>query len=135
VRPVLVEHCYECHSVAPEDSRQAAARQSGCVARGGVSGAVVPGDVEKSLLIQAVHFNQNDMKMPPKASCRPTSSPTSKRGSRWSARPRDKAGRQACRSWEDIVKQRRSVEPATVRGFAAPTPKNASCRRRDRSFC
>src|SRR5258706_5255499 len=58
VRPVLVEHCYKCHSVRPDkkpkgelllDSREA-------MLKGGESGepAVMPGDAERSRLILAV---------------------------------------------------------------------------------
>jgi hypothetical protein len=70
IRPLLVERCYECHSANSEkirgglklDSREA-------VLKGGDSGrAIVPGDVEKSLLIKAVRYSDKELKMPPKAS-------------------------------------------------------------------
>jgi hypothetical protein len=66
VRPLFVEHCYRCHSVNAKrleaglllDSR------SGQL-RGGDSGpAIVPGQVGKSRLIQAVRYE--DFEMPPK---------------------------------------------------------------------
>ncbi|MCA9128420.1 MAG: PSD1 domain-containing protein [Planctomycetales bacterium] len=66
VRPLLVEHCYQCHSQSADkvqgglllDSQQA-------LFRGGESGqAVVPGDVEASLIIQAVRYESYEM--PPK---------------------------------------------------------------------
>src|SRR5947208_14478273 len=56
VRPLLVEQCYNCHSTRAEkvrgglllDSREA-------MTRGGDTGpAVVPGDVDETLLIAAV---------------------------------------------------------------------------------
>jgi hypothetical protein len=65
VRPVLVRNCYECHSTASVklkgglllDSREA-------IRRGGESGpAVVPGNVEDSLLIAAVRHES--LEMPP----------------------------------------------------------------------
>ena len=68
VRPVLVEHCYKCHSAAAEklkgglllDTRQG-------VLKGGKTGAaVVPGDLDKSLLIKAVRYQDEDLAMPPK---------------------------------------------------------------------
>ena len=68
VRPLLVEHCYQCHSADAEklkanlylDSR--AGWQTG-----GDSGpAIVPGDPDQSLLIQAVSHTNGDLKMPPK---------------------------------------------------------------------
>jgi hypothetical protein len=66
IRPVLVEHCYECHSQQADklkgklllDSREAA-RQ------GGESGpAVVPGDPDASLVLQALRYE--NFEMPPK---------------------------------------------------------------------
>lgn len=69
IRPVLAEHCYQCHSAKAEadgqlkgglalDSREASQL-------GGDSGpAVVPGQVDESLLIEAVRYDT--LKMPPK---------------------------------------------------------------------
>lgn len=67
IRPVLVEHCYECHSTEKEfkgglvlDSREG-------WAVGGDSGpAIVPGDVEGSLLIRSIRYTDHDFEMPPK---------------------------------------------------------------------
>ena len=66
VRPVLVETCVRCHGEKKQgsglrlDSRAA-------VLEGGENGpAVVPGDPDKSLLIQAVRQTHEDIKMPPK---------------------------------------------------------------------
>src|SRR5688572_9630336 len=68
IRPVLVEHCYDCHSAQSEklkgglllDTREG-------VARGGESGPVlVPGDAEASPLIKAVRWADEKLQMPPK---------------------------------------------------------------------
>ena len=68
IRPVLVERCYECHSTQARklkgklllDSRPG-------IAKGGESGAVlVPGDVDKSRLIQVIRWTDPDVQMPPK---------------------------------------------------------------------
>ena len=68
VRPLLVEHCYECHSNNSEeaegglllDSRQAAIK-------GGDTGpAIVPGKADESLLIDAVRYGDL-YQMPPKS--------------------------------------------------------------------
>src|SRR5437870_3813282 len=69
VRPVLVEHCYKCHSAQSEklkgelrlDTREG-------MLRGGESAkpAVVPGDVERSRLIEAILYQNEDLQMPPK---------------------------------------------------------------------
>ncbi|HEX5218840.1 MAG TPA: DUF1549 domain-containing protein, partial [Verrucomicrobiae bacterium] len=68
IRPVLAKECYKCHSTSAEkvrgglliDSREA-------TLEGGNSGpAVVPGNLEKSLLITAVRYTDADLQMPPK---------------------------------------------------------------------
>jgi mono/diheme cytochrome c family protein len=68
IRPVLIENCYKCHSAADNkvkgglslDTREA-------VLKGGDTGpSIVPGDVEKSLLIKAVRYTDPDLQMPPK---------------------------------------------------------------------
>ena len=68
VRPVLVKHCYECHSAGAKklkgelrlDTREG-------VLKGGASGAaVVPGDPAKSLLVQVVKHAEGVAAMPPK---------------------------------------------------------------------
>ncbi|HND52486.1 MAG TPA: PSD1 and planctomycete cytochrome C domain-containing protein [Pirellulaceae bacterium] len=67
VRPVLAARCYECHGANAEkrrgglrlDSRQA-------VLKGGDTGpAAVPGDLEKSLLVEAIGFTSSSIEMPP----------------------------------------------------------------------
>ncbi len=67
VRPVLAESCVRCHGPKKQssglrlDSREA-------ILEGGENGpAIVPGDPDKSLLIQAVRYAHEDYKMPPKA--------------------------------------------------------------------
>ncbi len=67
VRPVLVGHCYKCHSAEGKkaggglslDSREA-------ILKGGTSGlALVAGDPAKSLIITAVRHTDPDLRMPP----------------------------------------------------------------------
>src|SRR5205807_1342090 len=68
VRPVLVQHCFQCHSTTAEkikgglllDTREG-------MLKGGDSGpAIVPGHPEKSRLIEAVRYANPDTQMPPK---------------------------------------------------------------------
>jgi hypothetical protein len=65
IRPVMVEHCYECHA-GDADLIQGGLRlddPSGMV-RGGDSGvAVMPGDPDKSLLLAAIRYEE--LEMPP----------------------------------------------------------------------
>lgn len=66
VRPLLVKHCYECHSEEDVDGGLNLDSQVG-IARGGDSGAVIAGrDPDKSLLIEAVRYKNRDLQMPPK---------------------------------------------------------------------
>jgi cytochrome c553 len=65
VRPVLAGSCVSCHGAKKQrgdlrlDSRAA-------LLKGGEHGpAVVPGDPDRSLLVQAVRHNHEDVKMPP----------------------------------------------------------------------
>jgi cytochrome c553 len=68
IRPVLVKHCYECHSQEAGKSKGGLlldTRQG--IRSGGDSGAaVVPGDAAKSLLLTAIKRTDPDLEMPPK---------------------------------------------------------------------
>lgn len=68
VRPVLVEHCYSCHSDAAENLRGGLKLDSKAAwQQGGDSGpSITPGDPDDSLLIQAIRYDDPLMKMPPK---------------------------------------------------------------------
>lgn len=64
VRPVLAKNCAACHIGASMGGLQMDTREH--VLKGGKSGAaVVAGDPEKSLLIQAVRQTNSKLKMPP----------------------------------------------------------------------
>lgn len=69
IRPILTEHCHKCHAVSSKkvkadlylDTRKG-------LLKGGDSGpAIVPGDPEKSLLIEVIRYKDTDMEMPPKS--------------------------------------------------------------------
>jgi hypothetical protein len=66
VRPVLVNRCYECHG---EKKQKGSLRLDniGFIKAGGDSGpALVAGDPDKSLLIEAVRYQEPEFEMPPK---------------------------------------------------------------------
>lgn len=68
IRPLLIERCYECHSAEKGKSKGGLLldSQTGWT-KGGDSGpAIVPGDADKSLLIRAVRWLDEDTQMPPK---------------------------------------------------------------------
>ena len=68
IRPLLVDKCYQCHSADSEkvkgglllDTREA-------LLKGGDTGpALLAGDPEKSLLVKAVRYTDENLQMPPK---------------------------------------------------------------------
>jgi hypothetical protein len=67
VRPVLVEHCYKCHSAAAGKSKGNLLLDSreGIRAGGDRGPAVVPGDPDASLLLAAIARSDPDLEMPP----------------------------------------------------------------------
>ena len=68
IRPILVGRCYECHSVESGKSKGGLRVDSReALRRGGdTRPAVVPGNLDKSLLIEAIRYGNQDLKMPPK---------------------------------------------------------------------
>ena len=67
VRPVLVNRCYQCHSVAKKTKGGLALDSRESTLKGGDSGpALVAGDPEQSKLIEAVRYKSHDLQMPPK---------------------------------------------------------------------
>jgi hypothetical protein len=67
IRPVLVEHCYRCHSVDGQSVRGGlSVDHRDALLAGGQSGAaIVPGNLEESMLWNAI--NHRDFRMPPKS--------------------------------------------------------------------
>lgn len=110
IRPLLVTHCYECHSADSKktggelllDSREG-------LHQGGDSGtAVRPGQPEESLLIKAVRYTDDALKMPPKGRL-PDSAIADLEA--WvksgAADPRDQPTRsKTAASWNETMKQR-----------------------------
>ncbi len=68
IRPMLVQHCYKCHSVEAGKSEGGLLLDSRKTIRaGGDRGpAVVPGDSKASWLLTAISHTDPDLKMPPK---------------------------------------------------------------------
>src|SRR5579864_4999603 len=64
VRPILANNCYVCHTDSQLGGLRLDSRDS--IIKGGKSGpAVIPGDPENSLLIQAVRQTHDRLSMPP----------------------------------------------------------------------
>src|SRR3954463_15347015 len=68
VRPVLVQHCYECHSAAGKKSKGGMRldTRDGPLKGSAAGPPLLPGDPDKSLLARAVPQTDKDLRMPPK---------------------------------------------------------------------
>ncbi|MDF1810715.1 MAG: PSD1 and planctomycete cytochrome C domain-containing protein [Verrucomicrobiales bacterium] len=69
IRPVLVTHCYECHSSASGEIKADYLLDTrDGIRKGGKSGrdALIPGDINGSQLIEAIRHVRDDLKMPKK---------------------------------------------------------------------
>jgi hypothetical protein len=68
VRPVLVEHCYSCHSVKAKKKRGGLRLDTRAdLLRGGDTGpAIVPGKPAQSRLVEAVGYRNVELQMPPR---------------------------------------------------------------------
>ena len=65
IRPVLATTCIKCHAQKRTENNLRVDRRAALI-KGGDSGpAIVPGNPEKSLLIRAVRYHDDDLKMPP----------------------------------------------------------------------
>ncbi|MGC4002155.1 MAG: DUF1553 domain-containing protein [Pirellulales bacterium] len=68
VKPLLAKHCWNCHSHAGgEAGGELMLDARALIVAGGDRGAViVPGEPDKSLLIKAIEYQDNDLRMPEK---------------------------------------------------------------------
>jgi cytochrome c553 len=65
VRPVLIENCYNCHSASTNSKGGLRVDdRNGLVVGGNRGPAIIPGQPEKSLLLQAVRHTHAKLKMP-----------------------------------------------------------------------
>lgn len=114
VRPLLVEHCVECHGADDPSGELRLDRQSH-FARGGGSGPLVkPGDPQASLLIRAIGYQDNALQMPPgsKLSAEAIATLTEwvRRGAEW---PEDDTSAEAVPSAELSMAERIATERQT----------------------
>lgn len=118
IRPVLVQHCYKCHSEQADKVQGGFKLDSrASLRRGGESGvAIVPGQSEQSLLYQALRHDGSASNMPPSGKL-PDAVIADFR--QWIARgapdPRDQPS-SAALSWEQVLAGRRawwSLQPVS----------------------
>lgn len=66
IRPVLIEHCYECHAADTEQEGGLSLDTKSGWQVGGDSGpAIVPGDAATSRLIRVIAYQDAELEMPP----------------------------------------------------------------------
>ena len=131
IRPILVEHCYECHSADAKKIRgQLLLDSREGVRKGGVNGPVIVlGDPDNSSLIKAVRYTDDTTKMPKKGKLPAALIADLEAWVKMGAPdPRDKnAAPATAKSWDEIVRERKnwwSLQP--VKKLSVPTPKNAA---------
>jgi hypothetical protein len=66
VRPVLVEQCLRCHGNDKKRGSLSLESREGALKGGDNGPALVPGNPEKSRLVEAIHYTNVDLQMPPK---------------------------------------------------------------------
>lgn len=71
VRPLLIEHCLECHSAESDSPLQLDSRQ-GMLSGGDFGPSIIPGRGADSLLVQAVRHTHKSLRMPPDGNVRLT---------------------------------------------------------------
>ena len=134
VRPVLVESCVECHGEKKQKGGLRLDSRAAALAGGELGAALVPGDAEKSLIVEAVRYTNEDLQMPPKKRLSATQvadlTEWVKRGAVW---PGD-AGTVVAKSegemiFTDAHKAHWAFQPS--RKSAVPQPKNAAWCRTD----
>jgi cytochrome c553 len=65
IRPLLAEHCYQCHNAGKKRSGLVLENLAGMIKGGERGPAVVPGHPEQSLLVRAIE-QDGELRMPPK---------------------------------------------------------------------
>jgi hypothetical protein len=65
IRPVLVEHCYECHGPKKQQAGLRLDSRRGWQQGGDSGPAIVPGDPEASRLWRALRYDDVELQMPP----------------------------------------------------------------------
>lgn len=65
IRPVLATTCVKCHGGAKTENSLRVDRREWLLKGGDSGAAIVPGDPEKSLLIRALRYGDDNLKMPP----------------------------------------------------------------------
>ncbi|MEM7147684.1 MAG: DUF1553 domain-containing protein [Verrucomicrobiota bacterium] len=67
IRPALITHCYECHSVEADKQKGGLLldTKAGWQIGGDTGPAIVPGNADESLFVEAIRYHDPDLEMPP----------------------------------------------------------------------
>ncbi len=67
IRPILIDSCYKCHNAAEGKTKGSLAldTREGLLKGGATGPGLLAGDPDKSLLIQAIRYTDEDLQMPP----------------------------------------------------------------------
>jgi cytochrome c553 len=65
IRPLLANHCYECHGAETQESNLRLDSLAGILVGGSTGSAVVPGKPGSSLILTAISYRDNELRMPP----------------------------------------------------------------------
>ncbi|MGB7345647.1 MAG: PSD1 and planctomycete cytochrome C domain-containing protein [Pirellulaceae bacterium] len=65
VRPLLVQHCYECHAGNEINGGLAVDSKAALIAGGDTGTSLVPGKPDASRIIEAIRYSNPDLQMPP----------------------------------------------------------------------
>jgi hypothetical protein len=128
VRPILVEHCYRCHSAAKKVRGGLTLDSRDGLRKGGDNGPVlVPGRPDDSRLILAVR-QTDDLKMPPKSKLPAAAIADLETWVRMGAPdPRIKPDQATIATWEEMLRDRKnwwSLQP--VRRPSVPSVRDAA---------
>jgi hypothetical protein len=66
IRPVLVEHCFKCHGNGNRKGQLQLDSRASMLKGGEIGPVVIPGQPDKSVLIKAIRYTDDQLKMPPK---------------------------------------------------------------------
>ena len=65
IRPLLADHCYECHGSKKQESELRLDTLAGLQHGGAAGMAIAPGEPDQSLLLTAVSYLDEELQMPP----------------------------------------------------------------------
>ena len=65
IRPVLIRYCYECHGEEKQESDLRLDNYKDLMRGGGTGPAVVPENLDESLIIHVLRYEDEELQMPP----------------------------------------------------------------------